>query len=192
MVLGGILLLMVVTFNGNLTGSAALQRFHSNVQTNLTTVTGIVENDFRLLGYEQISGNDPYRITFADTSKIVFKEDYDANGTVDSISYYLGTTTPPGVVNKSARILYRKVNTGAAQEINAGVTRFRMWYYDAKDSVTTIPANIRTIKIAVNVESPQPILRNRTKAMLSSSSNDSTYSGAYWERTITPKNLNLR
>ena len=172
MVLGGILLLMIVGFNGNITENAALQRFHSNVQSNLTTVTNMLETDLRLLGY-RIS--DTTKVSFADTGKIVFREDFDDNGTVDSISYYLGTTTPPGVVNPRTRILYRRVNAQAPQQMNLGITRFQLWYYDANGNVASMPSRIRTIKIAMSFESTQPY--------------DKIYSGAYWERTIKPKNL---
>ena len=191
MVLGGIILLMIVSFNGNITENAALQTFHTTVQSNLTTVTNIFEKDLRLLGYRITDTN---KVSFADTSKIVFKEDFDDNGTVDSITYYLGTTRPPKTTNPRVRILYRQVNANGVQQLNLGVTRFRLWYYDVNGNVASIPSKIRTIKVAFTIESPQPIIRVMSKASRSLDAatlpNDTTYSGAYWERTIRPRNLN--
>ena len=172
MVFGGIILVMVVGFNGTITQSAALQTFHTNVQSNLTTVTNILETDLRLSGYRITDSN---KVSFADTSKIVFKGDFDDNGTVDSITYYLGTTVPPGVINPRARILYRTLNTRGAQQMNVGITKFRLWYYDAQNNATAVPSKVSSMKVAISIESTQPY--------------DTTYSGGYWERTIKPKNL---
>ncbi len=175
MVLGGIILIMVIGFNGNITQSAGTQTFYVNVQTNMTEATKLLEADLRLLGYQNTVHNDTNRITFADTGKIVFKEDMDDNGTLDSISYYLGTTMPPGVDNPRVRMLYRRVNTNAPQAMNLGVTRLRFWYYDGAGNVTSTLSMIRIIKASISMESLRAY--------------NHVYSGAYWERVIQPKNL---
>jgi hypothetical protein len=172
MVFGGIIMVMVISFNGNISESAALQTFHTTVQTNATTVTNILEYDLRKLGYRVTSSD---KITIADTNRIAFKGDFDNNGTTDSITYYVGSTVPSGVSNPRSRLLYRQLNANSPQTMNLGITKFHLWYYGANGASTDTLSQIRTIKVALSFESNSPY--------------NGIYSGAYWERVIKPKNL---
>ncbi len=171
-VFGGIILVMVLGFNGNISESAAIQTFHTTVQTNTTTLTNILEYDLRKLGY-RVPGT--LKITIADTNRIRFNGDFDNNGTVDSITYSIGSTMPAGVTNPRARTMYRQLNTQSTQAMNLGITKFRLWYYDASGNSITLPSNVRVIKVALNFESNHAY-NNR-------------YTGEYWERVFKPKNL---
>jgi hypothetical protein len=179
MIIGGIILLMLVSFNSSVMEGSAVQTFNSIVQSNMTSVTDLVEYDFRKMGYRVGTIYDS-AIVYADSAKIVMRGDIDNNGTVDQVSYYLDLVTKSGHVNPRSRILYRQVNGASAQRINMGITRFRMKYYNAADSLIAenpikSPSKIRAIRLAVNLESTSPY--------------DTIYSGATWERTMTPKNL---
>lgn len=178
-IIGGIILLMLVSFNSSVMEGSAIQTFNSIVQSNMTSVTDLIEYDFRKMGYRVGSIIDS-GIVYADSSRILMKGDVDNNGTVESIAYYLDVAAKSGHVNPRSRILYRQVNGGAAQTINLGITRFRMAYYNRADSLIAenpvkLPSRIRSIRLAINMESTSPY--------------DTTYAGTTWERTITPKNL---
>jgi hypothetical protein len=178
-IIGGIILLMLVSFNSSVMEGSAIQTFNSIVHSNVTSVTDLIEYDFRKMGYRVGSVYDS-AIVYADSSKIVMRGDINNDGTVEKITYYLGLGQASGHVNPRSRILYRQVDGAGAQRINMGITRFRMAYYNDKDSLINqnpiaSPSKIRAIRLAINMESTSPY--------------DTTYAGATWERTITPKNL---
>jgi hypothetical protein len=178
-IIGGIILLMLLSFNSSVMEGSAIQTFNTIVQSNMTSVTDLIEYDFRKMGYRVGSVFDS-AIVYADSAKIVMKGDIDNNGTVEKVTYYLDVAATSGHVNPRSRILYRQVNGGAAQRINLGITRFRMKYYDVNDALIAQnpvqnPSRIRAIRLAINMESTSPY--------------DTTYAGSTWERTITPKNL---
>jgi len=179
MIIGGIILLMLLSFNSSLMEGSAVQTFHSIVQSNLTTLSDVVEYDFRKMGYRVGSVYDS-AIVQADSASIVMRGDIDNNGTVDKISYSFDVNTKSSHPNPRSRVLYRQVNGGKIESINIGLTRFRLAYYDSaevliKENPVKAPSKIRSIRLAMNLESTSPY--------------DTTYSGATWERTIAPKNL---
>jgi hypothetical protein len=178
-IIGGIILLMLLSFNSSVMEGSAVQTFNSIVQSNMTSVTDLVEYDFRKMGYRVGSVYDS-AIVYADSSNIVMKGDLDNNGTVEKVAYYLDVAAKSGHVNPRSRILYRQVNGNAPQRINLGITQFRMKYYDANDALIAqnpvkAPSTIRSIRLLVTMESTSPY--------------DTVYAGTTWERTITPKNL---
>jgi hypothetical protein len=178
-IIGGIILLMLLSFNSSLVEGSAVQMFNSIVQSNLSSLTDIVEYDFRKVGYRVGSIHDT-AIVYADKEKIVMRGDVDNDGTVEQISYSFDAKKKSGQANPRSRVLYRQVNNGPTESINIGLTRFQMAYYDSadlliKENPVKDPTRIRAIRLAMNIESTSPY--------------DTTYSGATWERTIAPKNL---
>jgi hypothetical protein len=178
-IIGGIILLMLLSFNSSVMEGSAVQTFTTVVQSNMTSVTDMIEYDFRKMGYRVGSVYDS-AIVYADSVNILMKGDFDNDGVVEKLAYYLDVASKSGHVNPRSRILYRQVNGGAAQKINLGITRFRMKYYDVNDVLIAQnpvknPSKIRAIRLAINMESTSPY--------------DTKYAGGTWERTITPKNL---
>lgn len=178
-IIGGIILLMLLSFNSSVMEGSAMQTFTTIVQTNMTSVTDLIEYDFRKMGYRVGSIHDS-AVVYADSVRILMKGDIDNNGTVERIAYFLDVANKSGHVNPRSRILYRQVNGAPAQRINLGITRFRLAYYDRADQLITdnpvkSPSRIRSIRLAINIESTSPY--------------DAKYAGTTWERTITPKNL---
>jgi hypothetical protein len=178
MIIGGIILLMLLSFNSSVMEGSAVQTFNSIVQTNMTSLTDMIEYDFRKMGYRVGSIHDS-AIVYADSNNIVMKGDFDNNGSVEQISYSFDPKKKSGHVNPRSRVLTRIAN-GTPQSINLGLTRFRLAYYDAADQLiqqnpVKVPSTIRTIRLAMNMESTSPY--------------DTTYAGGTWERSITPKNL---
>jgi hypothetical protein len=180
-VIGGIIVMMMLSFNSSVMEGSVNQTFNSIVQSNVTSLTEMIEYDFRKMGYRVGTIHDS-AIVYADSVRILMKGDLDNDHVVENVAYFLDVAGRSGHVNPRSRILYRQVNGGAAQKINLGVTRFHLAYYDFNDKLITenpvkAPSAIKALRIAVTVESTSPI--------------DESYAGGTWERTITPKNLRL-
>ncbi|MDI6765584.1 MAG: hypothetical protein QME52_01980 [Bacteroidota bacterium] len=182
-VVGGIILMMLFGFNGNVAESAASQTVKLVTQTNLTAFTDIMEYEFRKMGY-RVGSNI---IIFADSLNIRFRSDVDNNGVIDTIQYYLDKNNPSGFENKNTRILYRKLNSGPLQRINLGITQFRITYQNIQGQPFTTypvptPSLIRSLTVVLSVESTFPFKESSMKYLKYNP-------GVYWERTMKPKNL---
>jgi hypothetical protein len=189
-VIGGIVLVMLVGFNTNIVQSASVQTIKVMAQTDLTTATSVLENDLKMMGFHVYSKADS-AIQYADSNMIKFVGDFQDNGTIDTITYSFNPTAPSGHANKNTRILTRTYTPQGALpgaiSINLGITRFRLWYYNSGDTAlmanpVPAPALIKSLKIAMNVESTVPY-KETTMPYLKLNP------GAYWERIIKPKNL---
>jgi hypothetical protein len=179
MIIGGMILVMVLGFNANLMEGSGLQTFKTTVQGNMTTVTNILEYDFRKMGYSVPFPQDS-AISYADTAKMTFKGDFDNNGSLETITYTYNPSTPAGGTNPRTRVLYRSYNGGPAQPINVGLTKFRFTYFDSTGiafggNVVSKPSLIKSFKLLMNMESRDPY--------------GTSYAGVCWERTIKPSNL---
>ena len=190
---GGIVLLMLLVFNGSVMESAGIQTFKTTVQGNLTSVTDIIETDLRKMGYRLAAAGDS-AIVYADTNRIKFKGDFDNNGTVDTLQYYIDTVKGSITPNPRDRVLHRVLNNQSPQAMYLGMIGFKLQYFDASDSllkVTPIPApgKIKSLKLAITIESTDRFLDNRKGGQMNNVFNDTTYAGVYWERTFKPRNL---
>jgi hypothetical protein len=147
---GGMVFMTLMQYYVGVGETSATQAFDNAVQENLTSAAQIMEYDFQKIGF---GSTDSAKVSKADSASVIFKSDIDANGTVDTLTYFLGTAVAPA----------------------SGVTRFKLSYYDAGGSKTSILKNIRSLKVALTLESMYGF--------------DSTYPAVCWERTIRPRNL---
>lgn len=165
-VIAGILFLMVIRLSAQANETTLV--YHSNlmVQQNMIALVGVIEHDFRRIGYcadpAQID-NPTEAIRLADSSSIRFWTDVENNGVLDSIYYYVGSTSEAAVAetqNPRDRILYRQTNTGSPLVMQVGVTQFRFQYFNALGVPLTLPISdprlIHTMEISMAVESPAP------------------------------------
>jgi hypothetical protein len=171
LIFGGMAFTMLINFQIGVGNTASEQIFESAVQGDLNTATSILAYDFQKIGY---GSTDSVKVTQADTSTISFKSDIDANGTVETVKYYLGETVP-GSMNPNSRMLYRQINGGTPNVIAGGVSKFRLSYYNSAGSPTSVLSQVRSVYVALTVESNY--------------GTDSTYPAVCWERTIKPRNL---
>jgi len=188
-VIGGIVFLMLVGFNGNIAESAAAQTIKVIAQTNLTAARGILENEFNKMGYQ--IGSQDSAIVYADSNEIAFIGDFRNVGNIDTLDYLLNTTAPSGQANTTTRILYRtSTQMGSApttESINLGITQFRISYFDmAGNPITVYPiaqtSLVKSVKVAINLESTVPY-KETTMPYLKLNP------GVYWERSFKPRNL---
>ena len=169
--LGGMIFLTLISFYGTINTSHEEQMMSSIVQEDYNSATEVIAYDFRKIGF---GSTDSTKVTTADTTRLDFLGDVDANGTVDQVSYYLTNTPPAGAANNKRRILYREVN-GAAVPLLTNVTAFKLRYFDASGSQTIVLKNIKSLNVAMTIEADIAY-------------ND-VYPGVSWERNFTPFNL---
>ncbi len=176
-VIGGMVLLAVITLNRDMAGSAEQMTMDLMVQENMVELARTVEYDFHKIGYRV--SNDTV-ITLADSTSITFLADIDDDGSVDIVQYYLGspdelTSTP----STEDRLLYRVVNSETPKSSNLGVIAFGLTYYDESGDETSDLAVIQAIKVSLEVESPFPYSDTTFVA----------YAGLHWEEYIVPMNI---
>jgi hypothetical protein len=171
MIIGGTVFFTLITFYGQINESHMVQIVNSIVQEECASATEVMEYDFRKVGY---GVTDTVKITLADSSVVRFASDIDANGSIDSVAYYLSTVPISGASNQRRRILYRRVN-GQDTPMLTGVTLFRVRYYDGAGNTTTALASIRSFDVALTLESDAAV--------------DGQYAGVVWNRTFKPNNL---
>lgn len=172
-VIGGAILFLIIQMNISISQSLTDKTLSYTSQNNLTSIAELMDSDFKKAG---LGVTDSIKFKTADTSKITILYDKDNNGTTDSISYYLSSTAKlSSTPNPSDRFLYRVVNNDPEKSVNLGVTKFRLWYYDASGRITKYRSKIKYFKVALNVESLY--------------ANGGSYGGAYWEKIFNPKNL---
>ncbi len=149
-IIGGMLLLSILSLNADIMETATLNNLGTNAQKNVTTIVSILEYDFRKIGYRVPSGT--VAITTMTDTIIAFLGDVDNDSNVDNISYYLGPKSEPSETdNPNDRYLYRNFN-GTADDVALGITNWTLTYYDISGSITVTPANVRSIIISFTVE----------------------------------------
>ena len=185
-IVSSFVILMLVGFNIQMSTFSS-DMFSSTLTQGNAVVTGqILEYDLYKIGY-RASGQ---KISFADSTKIIYSTDLENNGSLDSVCYYIGTienlsSTP----NPIDRPLYRSQNGQSPIQIAAisnlkDSTNSIIPYFSYLDSAgvqivnpntVALRKNIRTIKVAMRLQAPEAI--------------EGIYQGVDWERTIRPKNL---
>ncbi len=172
MITGGAVFIMMLTYYFNLGGTAVAQMFNASTQEDLTSITEIFEYDVRKAGY---GVSDSVAFATADSNNVSIRGDFDNNGRVDTVSYWIGSTQMPGSANPAARILYRKSGSTTVRLTLNAITQFKIWYYDASKSLTTDKKQVKFIRVALNMECKL--------------SYDNQTAGEYWERVLKPQNV---
>ena len=173
-IFGSLLALNVMNMNADMTLQSYKGSMTYIAQSGAVTAAEIIEEDLRKIGFG-LSGT---AITQADSSQIQALGDLDADGTVDTLSYSVGSPSEASSTqNPADRVLYRVVNS-ASEGIRLGITTFALSYFDADGDSLALPptlGDIRQIRVDLIVESTIPY--------------DTTYAKAYMQLRIRPKNL---
>jgi len=189
MVIGGVVLSMLIGFNGNIAESAGSQTIKVIAQTNLTTVVSMLDNEFGKIGYR--IGTQDSAIVYGDSSKVTFIGDFKNTGKIDTLTYYFNPSAQSGQLNTKTHILYRTLRPqGLAGpstiSINLGVTSFKFYYFDITGKPLSLPiarpSLIKSMKVALNLESTVPYKETTMKYL-------KLNPGVYWERNYKPMNL---
>jgi type II secretory pathway component PulJ len=192
-VIGGFLLVMGLRINAQASEASNVYAANLILQQNITAVVSILEEDFKKIGYckDWRKIPDPSKaLRIAEASRIRFWTDVDNDGTLDSITYYVGSpiqllSTP----NPRDRFLYRQVNKTAPISMNLGVTQFAFKFSDAENDPLAFPITdprlVYYMQISLAVESGFPLTQEYMA--------DTTQYEVFWRqlRLIT-KNLRNR
>ena len=178
-ILGGIVILMVIGINLQITATSSDTLNNTLTQRDAVVSSQILEYDFYKIGY-RISGE---KIAIADSSEIKYYTDLDDDGTADTIYYYVGTTAEmSSTMNPNDKPIYRVENNDPPY-ISSVVTEFRLAYVDSAGKQLSYGSlnnavqrgRIRGIETSLQFESSHTI--------------DGDYQAVELERSIRPKNL---
>ncbi len=183
--IGGFIIFMMLNLNMNINTSAREIFLNTNTQRSAATTARYFEYHLYKIGY-RTTGD---KILLADSIALRYRSDFDNNGTVDTVYYYLGTKTAMGSTpNPNDRQLFRRENN-AAPGIASVVTQFRLTYFDS--SGTIIPYSslgssaerrkIRTVRAYIRFELPEPSYNQYNPVL--------RYNPVEWQKIIRPKNL---
>jgi type II secretory pathway component PulJ len=173
-VVAGLLLLIALRLNAQANETSMIYNGSVTLQQNMVTLVGMLEHDFRQIGYCKTYSKipDPSKsIRKADTSDITFWTDVNNTGNLDSVRWYVGPTSEmSSSPNPRDRMIYRVVNNSAPVGWNLGVTQFKLEYYEYDgDTIKVLPVaqpgSIYSMQISLACESPVPFAEQyRTQA----------------------------
>jgi hypothetical protein len=158
LVIGGILLMIILTANDIAAENHAVYNGDMLVQEMLVSTVQALEGELRNMGFgvaETVA-----TIVAADSTSISFLSNIDRVGTVDTVRYYAGTTAAlSGTQNEKDRLLHRTVNDGIVSAIGA-VTVFDLNYITQDGEILPRPvpnnrlSEIHTVEVTVEVQNP--------------------------------------
>ena len=193
--LGGIILLIILNANQIAGENSSILSGDMLVQQLLVSTAQIVEGEFRNMGVGVRP--DSASVKAAYDTAIAFLTDFGRDGTIDTVRYWAGSTSDPGVAgtqNDSDRFLYRRVNSGP-NEVVGTVTRFGLKYFSHNqvDTIPTpvVPGDLRMIKIIeISLEVQNPYALYRRKGEVRPGERDALYSSSLWRQTrLASQNL---
>jgi hypothetical protein len=172
-IVGGLLLLMILSVNNNATMFSIQNGQQLSAQENLVELAGEVDYDFRKIGYHVPIHSAA--ILSCDSTSLSFLADIDDNGSIDTVTYSLGSPTLVyGTENPRDRRLTRQVGPSLIQN-SLGLTDFKLKFYNAAGAQTWTCSVVKSVEITLAVESPFAV--------------DGAYAQSTWKTRIFPRNL---
>src|SRR5664280_142325 len=186
--IGGMMLGIMLKLNSSASWNVYSNSGELNCQTNLTSMSLMLENDFRKIDYCEDYTNiqDPAKaIVAADSTSIKFIVDLNRVGGMDTVNYYLGPATElNSTANPRDKILYRILNNAAKMGSDAGITRFYMVYFNAMGDTIHTPVSTTDLPLINDIELNMNI-ENITI--------DSSLANSYWRQArLTVPNIKNR
>ena len=155
------------------------------VQEMLTQTAYLLEGELRNMGMG--IPETQHSVIWADTMGIGFLYDLDFNGYVDTIRYFVGTTSEMlNTMNELDRPLFRRVNNENAIMVGA-VTVFNLRYLTRTGTVLTTPVasgqlgEIYSVDITMEVQNPYAMAR--PQGMVQAGERSALYSSSLWQQT---------
>jgi hypothetical protein len=172
--IGGLVLLSFGRFSNEVMRDTYIDTLDNAAYGTLDGASRLIDYDFSRIG---LGVNDPSInvLTQADLTDLRYVLDSNADGTLETMRYYLSTVAAASSTpNPNDRLLYRVVN-GVTQTVTGGVIDFQIKYFDGAGSETNDLTAIRTFVVYLELES------------------DFGYDGEYprllWQGKITPPSL---
>lgn len=183
-VIGGILLVAILSFNVQLMSNTQEVALTSYARTNLNNVVEILDNDFNKIGFN--AGN-AVPFTIIDNDRIIFQADVfdnDSYGSTD-IEWYLDTSDPVTTTTNPNDYYLKRVGpygTSSYGTLKFPVSQFRITYYTANGTVTYDKTAVKKIEVELIIESGEPYSINKSNV---------EYPRLVWKRIYVPNNINL-
>jgi len=177
--IGGMVVLMIISFNMKMQEDSRENFSNQNVQGNMASSAEVLNYYFYKIGYKAPGE----KILTADSSAIKFAADINNDGTPDTTRFYLGTKSEMAFTeNPDDMKLYRQDNS-AAPVLADIITQFKLTYYDSLNSEINYSdlgnssgrSKIRGIKINLKIESQDK--------------SGNYFPEVEWQKLIRPKNL---
>jgi len=170
--IGGLVMLLVVNLNAYSQETKYASDADLRLQQNAKTLAEIMNDDLRKIGYNY-SGT---AITEAEQQRITFNGDINNDGSMDQVSYFLGSKADAEATpNPDDKVLFRVVNSDTIGGPTLGLTDLRFSYLNSKEISTTDPDSVCYVKAEIWVETVLPV--------------GGEYPFTYWEMTINPRNI---
>lgn len=191
-VVGGILLLSILSMNMNLSQSSTELTMRQITQQRVNTIAEILQKDIPNIAYKK-NGTVSSPIKDAQAELIEFESDIDNDGTVETITWEFTDTAVSSSQNPNDKILVRTVD-GSTTEIKSGVTEFNLTYRDQnrqKIDINLLSSllggaqaerdKIRYITVDFTLGSPEKVG--------GAGNSDPHFIYTRWEKQFTPMNL---
>ncbi len=188
-IIGGTLLLMLARMNISVGQSATEVAISGNKQMLKSDIQEVVSYDFPKIGYD-FSNSIINPIVSADSTSITFKSNLDnsPDSTVETIVWEFTSNEVTSTPNPNDYVLIRSID-GVSQDIIAGVTKFKLNYYDdlGDEVPLSIPlsaadiSSIRQIEVVLELQSAE--------AISTFGNADQNYIITIWSKRFTPRNL---
>lgn len=188
--IGGLVLISLNKVNLNLINAADSKGVNTVVQQNMSVMTDVLEYDLRKVGYNNFSAPN---FKWAESTRVYIRADFDNDGDVDSVHYYLGSSPDLSNINTRARILYRSYNGSPGFPIRMGVTRLLFRYFDRNGAPLPAspgvadPARIRSVIVSMEMAVGSTVVNFRRPN--GTVGQDTTFSVSSWQKMMTPVNL---
>lgn len=146
----GIILATSVSLNEVMTKKAQL----TNLEKTMNVSLSVIDWDLRNIGYNY-SGSP--KIAYFTTSTFKYYGDIDNNGALDSVQW---TVSAPFVTVGDSLVkrytVSRRLNNGSYYTVLKGLRHLDVIFLDASGNVvpTSLPGNVRAIRVKVTAESP--------------------------------------
>lgn len=187
-ILGGVLVLLGLNYLDNTTKHFVTHGDDLIVQQNLTSITNTLEYDLRKMGFNL--PEDELVVLIADSTHLQYRGDQNRDGSIDTISYYLGPVSElNNTKNPDDRFIYRKINGLPIKGFIVGVVTEFKFEYLSQDGLfvdTSIPQNLKLVKmirITLKVENSAAYSSKKV-------ADKSEYTSAFWQQTrLVSRNL---
>jgi hypothetical protein len=137
----GLITIAILGFVGNLHQSTYEKTSSVILESNLVTVSSMVESDFNKIGYDAPSPS----IVRAD-SVFSFLADLHNNGTVQTVTYakaLVPATSDTG--------LQRTVSGESSIISNVGLSKLNFAYFDSLGNPTTVPSAVKSVNVMISL-----------------------------------------
>ncbi|MEX1276004.1 MAG: hypothetical protein WEB62_00160 [Bacteroidota bacterium] len=162
MIIGGLVVLTVLTLNASITNSAFERSRDLISQESAVNLTKLLEHDLYKAGY-RASGSP---LVKAESLAVMFAADLNDTGVPDSVRYTVGTSEDlPQSGNPRDLPLYRVVNANSALNVAPGLVKFFFSYIDTGGNEMRYDSLrfsrhrdvVRLIKVQFTMEPSEPI-----------------------------------